>query len=160
MIDWLNKFKKKKDLEVEIIDKEDVEKRKETAEQLTPVQIQENAKHYSEDNLWKKVQKFAKIAGQSVIYAVLILYYTLKKPELPKNVKLTIIGALGYFILPLDIIPDFIPGVGYVDDLSVLVAAIFQVAKHIDDEVKNQAKNKLRQFFGDDIDTSEIDDKF
>jgi uncharacterized membrane protein YkvA (DUF1232 family) len=121
--------------------------------------LQKHAEHYSEDKLWKKIQRFAKKAGSSVIYVVLILYYTMQKPELPVKVKATILGALGYFILPIDIIPDIAFGAGFVDDLGVLTAALLQVAAYVDDEVKRKAKEKLHAWFGDKVDTSEVDKK-
>lgn len=121
--------------------------------------IQQHGKHYSDDKLWKKIGKFAKKAGSSAVYAVLILYYTLQKPEIPVKVKATIVGALGYFILPIDLIPDVAFGAGFIDDIGVLTAALIQVAVHVDDEVKAKAKDKLQSWFGLDVDTSEIDEK-
>lgn len=116
-------------------------------------------KHYSEEKFWSKIKKFATKAGQSVVYASLLLYYTLQKPELPKKAKVTIIAALGYFILPFDFIPDLVAGIGYTDDLGALIFALVQVAMHIDDGVKNQAREKLTHWFGPNIDTSEVDSK-
>lgn len=75
------------------------------------------------------------------------------------KVKATIAGALGYFILPIDLVPDVVLGVGYVDDLTLVMAALVQVAMYIDEDIKNQAKDKLKDWFGDDVDTSDIDDK-
>ena len=75
------------------------------------------------------------------MYAVLLLYYTLQKPEVPKKTKAVIIGALGYFILPVDLIPDMMLGVGFTDDLGALGIALFQVAMYIDDDIKLKAKN-------------------
>ena len=57
-------------------------------------------------------------AGQSVIYASLLLFYVLQRPDVPKRVKIIVIGALAYFIAPIDAIPDFIAGIGYTDDLG------------------------------------------
>lgn len=142
-----------------ILDDSELEKLQEKAENMDEEEIQKTKKHFSIEELWKKIKKYSKKAGSSVIYVVLILYYTLQKPEIPKAAKLTIAGALGYFILPVDLIPDLMPGVGYVDDFSVLMAAIFQVLVHIDEDVKNQAKNKLKDIFGENIDTSEVDSK-
>ncbi|WP_440706014.1 YkvA family protein [Heyndrickxia oleronia] len=116
-------------------------------------------KHYSNKKLWDKLKSVGKKAGGIVVYAVLLLYYTLQKPSVPVKTKAMIIGALGYFILPIDLIPDFITGVGYVDDLGALGAAILQVATHIDQDIKDKAKNKLSTWFGEDIDTSSIDEK-
>ncbi|WP_328591974.1 YkvA family protein [Bacillus salipaludis] len=141
------------------IEESKIEELKMEAENMEEEDIQKHEKHYSNERLWKKVQKFSKKAGSSVVYAVLILYYTLQKPGIPLKVKATIAGALGYFILPIDLIPDVAIGVGYVDDLGILMAALFQVAMHIDDGIKKQAKEKLSDWFGDDVDTSEIDNK-
>lgn len=116
-------------------------------------------KHYSDEKLWKKLAKFAKKAGSSVVYAVLLLYFTLQKPEIPMKVKAVIIGALGYFILPVDLIPDFAVGIGYADDLGALGYALFQVAMYIDEDVKEKARAKLKDWFGDGVDTSDIDAK-
>ncbi|AYC28917.1 YkvA family protein [Paenisporosarcina cavernae] len=121
--------------------------------------MQEHEKYYSNEGSWNKVQIFAKKAGSNVIYAVLILYFTLQKPDIPLRAKATIAGALGYFIFPIDIIPDVTLGVGFVDDLGMITAALFQVAMYIDEDIKKHAKDKLKDWFGENIDTSEIDDK-
>ncbi|MCX0419278.1 YkvA family protein [Clostridium perfringens] len=60
-----------------------------------------------------------------------------------------IIGALGYFIFPIDFLPDIAPIVGYTDDLGLLIPALGAVAFYIDDEVKEQAKKKLKDWFGE-----------
>ncbi|RTR35696.1 DUF1232 domain-containing protein [Robertmurraya yapensis] len=116
-------------------------------------------KHYSEDKFWTKLKKFAVKAGHSVVYTVLLLFYTLQKPDLPKKARITILAALGYFILPVDLIPDFAVGIGFTDDLGALGVALIQVAMHIDDEVKQKAKAKLTDWFGANVDTSEVDKK-
>ena len=114
-------------------------------------------KNYSEEGLWKKMGNVAKKAGLKTIYMVLLLYYVLKDPSTPKQYKAMIIGALGYFILPLDLIPDFIPVAGYTDDVAALAGALFAVAKCVSPEIKNQAKEKLKEWFGE-YDDSEIAD--
>lgn len=105
----------------------------------------------------KKILKFAKKAGIQVIYAALLLFYVLKKPETPAKVKGTIVGALGYFILPLDLIIDTIPAVGYGDDLGAFALALGVAAMYIDEDVKSKAKQKLRHLFGD-FDEEELGD--
>ena len=104
---------------------------------------------YSEKSLFEKIKKVAKTAGIKVIYYVLIACYLLKKPDVPKKEKAIIIGALGYFIMPFDLVPDFTVGVGYVDDLGALALALGKVAMYIDDDIKKQAKDKLHDIFGD-----------
>lgn len=116
-------------------------------------------KHYSEEKFWTKLKKFAVKAGHSVVYTALLLYFTLQKPELPKKAKITILGALGYFILPVDLIPDFAVGLGFTDDLGALGVALLQVAMYIDEDVKAKARAKLVDWFGEEVDTSEVDKK-
>jgi len=122
-------------------------------------ELEKAAENYSEEKFWSKIMKYGKKAGSSVVYAVLLLYYTLQKPEVPKRVKVVIIGALGYFILPIDAIPDFAVGLGFTDDLGAIGFALIQVAMYIDQDVKKKAKEKLADWFGENVDTAEIDDK-
>ena len=117
----------------------------------------EFSKEYSEETFAKKIASVAKDAGINVIYVALILYYTLKKPTTPKWVKAKIIAALGYFISPLDAIPDFTPVVGYADDIGVLLLALAVTAIYVNKEIKMEAKNKLEEWFGD-YDASVLDD--
>ncbi|NHN32449.1 YkvA family protein [Paenibacillus agricola] len=105
-------------------------------------------KHYTEVGFWGKLKKAATEAGVKVVYAGLILYYAVQSPKTPLKAKIQIYGALGYLILPLDIIPDLIPVVGYMDDLGALMLAVGAVAMNIDSEVKQKAKDKLVEFFG------------
>lgn len=138
---------------------EEIEDLKSKAKAMDEAKIQNFSKHYSEDGLWKKIKKYSKKVGSSAVYAILLLYFVLQKEEVPMKNKAIIYGALGYFILPIDLIPDVALGVGYTDDIGVLLAALWQVSIYIDTDVKNQAKEKLKDWFGDDIDTSDIDDK-
>ncbi|MBQ8022407.1 MAG: DUF1232 domain-containing protein [Bacteroidales bacterium] len=106
-------------------------------------------KHYSEESLVDKIAAVAKKAGIKVIYAALLLYYVVKNPMTSKGDRAKILGALGYFILPIDIIPDAIPVAGFTDDLAALTWAIYCVAKNITPEIKAQAKAKLKEWFKD-----------
>jgi uncharacterized membrane protein YkvA (DUF1232 family) len=56
-------------------------------------------------------------------------------------------GALAYFIVPFDAVPDLIPGIGYTDDLGTLSAAVALLTFYIDEKVKAQAETKLRKWF-------------
>jgi uncharacterized membrane protein YkvA (DUF1232 family) len=67
-----------------------------------------------------------------------------------------IIGALGYFILPLDLIPDAIPTAGFTDDLAALGAIISALASCITIELQNESKQKCHELLGD-IDDRAID---
>lgn len=90
----------------------------------------------------------ARKIGINMIYVGLLLFYTLKRHSTPRWVKTTIIGALGYLIAPFDIFSDFIPLIGYTDDLGVLVLAIIAISLYISKDVKQKAKAKLKDWFG------------
>ena len=84
-----------------------------------------------------------------MIYAGLLLYYLLQKEGLPLHVKAAIIGALGYFILPVDALPDVLVGLGYTDDLAVLLMMLKYCSKYADEGVKAKAKAKIIELFDD-----------
>ena len=79
---------------------------------------------YSDEGFWAKVASFAKAAGKELIEKALWLYYAAQDPATPAWAKGIVYGALGYFILPIDAIPDVTPVIGYTDDLGVLAAAV------------------------------------
>lgn len=122
----------------------------------TPANVETYGEHYSESSLFSKLKDSAKKGGAKVIYVVLLLYYMLDSPTVSYWDKATIYGALGYFILPIDIIPDFIPVLGFTDDLAVLMWALNRVSSNINEELKEKAKTKLREWF-DEINEEEID---
>ena len=105
------------------------------------------ADDYSEGGFWSKLAKFALAAGRDLVDLALQLYYTLQCQDTPAWAKGVIIGALGYFISPIDAVPDFIPVIGYADDLGVLVAAVGTVATYITPEIKATAEATLRRWF-------------
>ena len=113
-----------------------------------PQSIEYYQSEYSESGLWSKVKSVAKKAGIKTIYMVLLLHYVLKSPNVSIEDKAKIYGALGYFILPIDLIPDFIPIVGYSDDVAALAYALHAVWKNVTPEIKQQAQQKLRSWFG------------
>ncbi|MDN6297539.1 MAG: DUF1232 domain-containing protein [Halomonas sp.] len=110
--------------------------------------IQQHERDYSEEGFWKKTTRHAKQAGEGTITQALKLYYAARDPDTPTWAKTTIYGALGYFISPIDALPDFTPVLGYTDDLGVMAAAIGIVATHIKDEHREQARQTLKRWFG------------
>ena len=111
--------------------------------------LEQYSAHFDEKAFWEKLKVFARKAGIKVAYAALLLYYVLKNPATTKKDRAKILGALGYFILPLDLIPDFIPIAGFTDDLAALTWCVYCVIKNITPEVKAQAAAKLHEWFGD-----------
>ena len=121
-----------------------------------PTDIEKYQGNYSEKGLLNKLSKVARWAGAKVVYAVLLLYYVLQSPDVSSADKTKIWGALGYFILPTDLILDFIPLAGYTDDLAALVYALHAVAKNITPAIKERARAKLATWFKS-VDQDKID---
>lgn len=119
------------------------------------VKLSKYEKEFSEDGLWEKIASVAKKAGIKVVYYALLLFYALKSENVTMSDKALIIGALGYFILPLDLIPDFLVPIGYGDDLAVMWGLIKKL-DCIDELVKSQAQEKLTEWFGN-YDKKEIE---
>lgn len=107
----------------------------------------------------EKISRIAKRAGAKLVYAALILYYTLQNDKVSVKDKAIIVGALGYLISPLDVIPDAIPIAGLGDDLAVLVYVLNKVWGDISEEIKEKAKEKLNKWFDED-EIKEIDTLF
>ena len=117
------------------------------------------ANKFSQSEFVEKISRIAKRAGAKLVYAALILYYTLQSEHVSKTDKAIIIGALGYMISPLDVIPDAIPIAGLTDDLAVLLYVLKKVWTDIDPAIVEQAKGKLSKWF-DDEEIDEIKDLF
>lgn len=102
---------------------------------------------YSDSTFWDKVKGHAKSAGEEVLTPALKMYYAALDSDTPAWAKTTIYSALGYFILPIDAVPDLVPAVGYADDLSLLAGAFAIVAAHIKDKHVKEAKATLARWF-------------
>ncbi len=94
-----------------------------------------------------------------MVYAAFLLYYTLQSNKVSVTDKAIIIGALGYLISPLDVIPDAIPIAGLGDDMAVLIYVLQKIWTDINDDVKEKAREKLSKWFDED-EIGEIDHLF
>jgi len=74
---------------------------------------------------------------------VVAAYFAMLDSQTPLQARLTLIGALAYFVLPFDLVPDIILGVGFLDDASILAAAIASVRSSITDDHREAARQAL-----------------
>ena len=105
---------------------------------------------FSANGFVEKISRIAKRAGAKLVYVSLVLYYTLQSDKVSVKDKAVIIGALGYLISPLDLIPDAFPIAGLTDDLTVLLYVVKKVWGDVSDDVKDKAKAKLSQWFDEE----------
>ena len=136
---------------VETVTREITEEEFKTATMDSATDMDKYAENYSESNFLSKIKDTIKKTGLGLIYKALQLYYVTENPNCPKKVKFGIYAALGYFITPLDVIPDFIIGAGYADDASTIAIALVMAQMYIDDTIKQKAKDKIRNIFGNDV---------
>ena len=114
---------------------------------------------FSKRDFVEKIARIAKSAGAKLVYAALILYYTLQSPKVSATNKAMIIGALGYLISPIDVVPDAIPIAGLADDLGVLVFVLKKVWTDVDPDIQVKARQRLAKWFDED-EIEEINELF
>ncbi|PSR08425.1 MAG: hypothetical protein C7N36_22095 [Bacteroidetes bacterium] len=114
---------------------------------------------FSDEKFWAKLRNHARQAGIKVVYTALLLYHAYRRKETPTWAKSIVIGVLGYFLAPIDLIPDLTPIIGYTDDLGVLGFGLVTIAAYINKDVKAKAREQLHRWFGDyeDQDLEDVD---
>jgi uncharacterized membrane protein YkvA (DUF1232 family) len=93
-------------------------------------------------DFWAKLKR----VGRSLPFAedLVAAYFCTLDPATPKRVKLVLMGAIAYFVLPLDGVADFLPILGFADDAALIAMAMSQVAGSITHAHREQAKEALR----------------
>src|ERR1700743_3309731 len=90
--------------------------------------------------------KFKRVAAKLPFAEDLLsAYYCAFDKQTPRHVQAALLGAIAYFILPFDFIPDMLPVLGYTDDAAVLATAIRLVAAHIPPEHREVARARLKR---------------
>ncbi|WP_380249208.1 YkvA family protein [Kiloniella antarctica] len=93
----------------------------------------------------KFLQKLKRVAAKiSFSEKLLAAYFCAMDTNTPIRVKAILMAALAYFVVPADLIPDFLVGLGYTDDISVLVSAITSVNAHVKEEHRQKAGDLLK----------------
>ena len=114
-------------------------------------EVQKYGTYYSDNRFWKKVERVAKKVGATVLLPVFTLYYMLQDDKVSLQHKAYIVGALGYFILPIDMIPDgILPVIGFTDDIAVMTLVLKLVKDSITPEIKARANARVSEIIGSD----------
>lgn len=90
----------------------------------------------------------ARRLGGPAVHQLLKLWFAGTSPNTPARVKAVFYGALAYFVMPLDAVPDIIPLVGWGDDMAVVAAALAYASTHIDEAVRERAARMYARIFG------------
>jgi uncharacterized membrane protein YkvA (DUF1232 family) len=104
--------------------------------------INKYAKYYSEGDFLKKISKVSGKIGSELLVHLILLYYLVSDKKIPLKTRLIFIAALGYFILPTDLVADIIPGLGFTDDLAFIAYAFSTANDFISPELREKAQQK------------------
>ncbi|MEB3200209.1 MAG: DUF1232 domain-containing protein [Synechococcaceae cyanobacterium] len=86
-------------------------------------------------------------AGRTIARPAIECFELLIDGSTPHQVRVTVLAALTYLLLPLDLIPDFIPAAGFSDDLVALTALLGLCTRHISPDIRARAQRRLDQWF-------------
>ena len=96
--------------------------------------------------------KFKRVAAKLPFAEDLLsAYYCAFDRQTPRHVQAALLGAIAYFILPFDFIPDMLPVLGFTDDAAVLATAIRLVSAHIMPEHREAARARLQRITGSEV---------
>lgn len=93
------------------------------------------------------LQRLLQRAGRSLARPALLCLELLRDADTPPQVRLTVLAALTYLFVPIDLIPDFIPGAGFSDDLVALSALVALCGTHCTEPIRRRAQRTLDRWF-------------
>ena len=96
-----------------------------------------------EKRFWTKLRRV--VARVPFAEDLVAAYYCALDRDTPGYVRAVLFGALAYFLLPTDMVPDFLAGLGFTDDASVIAAAIAAVGSHLGPRHREQARERLER---------------
>jgi len=103
-------------------------------------------KYYDENNFLTKLRKLVFRLGEEVVIHVLMLWFLLLSGKVPLKTRLLIMAALGYLVMPADLVSDFIPALGFTDDVAFLTYAFNQTSHYMDESIRKKAVEKLQRW--------------
>lgn len=93
------------------------------------------------------LQRLLRRAGRTIARPVLQCYELLIDGQTPPQARLTVLAALTYLLVPVDMIPDFIPAAGFADDMVAVTALLGICSRHITPAIRERAQRRLEQWF-------------
>ena len=114
-------------------------------------EVQKYGTYYSDNRFWKKVERVAKKVGATVLLPVFTLYYMLQDDKVSLQHKAYIVGVLGYFILPIDLLPaGILTVIGFKNAIAVMTLVLKLVKDSITPEIKARANARVSEIIGTD----------
>ena len=116
---------------------------------MRPVKkLESYSKYFDEKKLFKKLKSVAGTLSANMLYYILVLFYLISDKNVPFKTRMIFVAALGYLILPTDVISDFIPGLGFTDDAALITFAVTQASNYVTPEIQEKALAALEKLAG------------
>ena len=106
------------------------------------------SKHYNEKRLFRKLKNISGKLSIVVLYYIFVLFFLISDKSVPIKTRVIFIAALGYLIVPTDLVADFIPGLGFTDDAALIAYAISSATDYVTPELKEKALASLGRLAG------------
>lgn len=103
-------------------------------------------KYYDENSFLTTLKKLIFKLSEDVVVRILMLWFLLVSGRVPIKTRLLIVAALGYLVMPADLVSDFIPALGFADDVAFLTYAFKQTSRYMDESIRKKAVEKLQRW--------------
>ena len=100
---------------------------------------EQDVKNFNDQGFLRKLARYALLLGRPVVEQLYALYFMLRAEETPMRSKMVIVGALLYFVSPIDLVPDILGPLGFSDDLAVIAMVFKQVKAYLTDDIRSKA---------------------
>ena len=100
---------------------------------------EQDVKNFNDQGFLRKLARYALRLGRPVVEQLYALYFMLRAEATPMRSKMVIVGALLYFVSPIDLVPDILGPLGFSDDLAVIAMVFKQVKAYLTDDIRSKA---------------------
>lgn len=112
-----------------------------------PARAEGSEKHYNEETFWQKLRMLPKSSLSQILERALLLRELLLSSSTPLWARASILTALGYFCLPIDLIPDPVPVAGYLDDIAIMGLVLANLDEFVTEEMRLNVHRRLPKSF-------------
>ena len=114
-------------------------------------------KYFNENSFRRKIRKLSGKLGSNMLYYLIVLYEMMLDKSIPAKTRMLFVAALGYFILPTDLVSDFLPALGYSDDLAFLTYAVASATDYMTPEIREKAKARVEKILNRTLNDEETE---
>lgn len=106
---------------------------------------EQDVKNFNDQGFLRKLARYALRLGRPVVEQLYALYFMLQSQDTPMRSKMVIVGALLYFVSPVDLVPDILGPLGFSDDLAVIAMVYKQMKTYLTTDIRARAAEATAQ---------------